>query len=162
MKRILLSFAVAAIFASCNVKPKTALQAIGNIKGTAVYGDSVKNDNVIDLAAMSTAMKNESKLDLKIKGKVAEVCSKKGCWMIMKMDNGEDLRITFKDYKIFVPKTLEGKEVILDGFAYTDTTTIEDQQHYAKDAGKGVAEIAKITTPKKALAFEARGVVVLN
>ena len=162
MKKILLSLSIVFFFACCNVKPKTELQAIANIKGTAVYGDSVKNDNVIDLAAMSTAMKNESKLDLKIKGTVKEVCAKKGCWMTMKLDNGQDLRITFKDYKIFVPKTLVGKEVILDGFAFTDTATIEDQQHYAQDAGKGLAEIAKITTPKKALAFEARGVVVLN
>ncbi|WP_026897300.1 DUF4920 domain-containing protein [Daejeonella oryzae] len=162
MKNILLSLWAAFILTSCSVKPKTELQAISNIKGTAVYGDSVKNDNVIDLAAMRTAMQDESKLDLKIKGVVNEVCEKKGCWMLMKLDNGEDLRITFKDYKIFVPKDLEGKEVILDGFAYTDTASVEDQQHYAKDANKSASEIAKITLPKKELAYEAKGVVVLN
>jgi len=82
--------------------------------------------------------------------------------MIMKLNDGDDMRVTFKDYKIFVPKDLAGKEVILDGFAYADTTSVEDQRHYAEDAGKSAAEIAKITTPKKQLAFEAKGVVVMN
>ena len=80
----------------------------------------------------------------------------------MKLNSGEDMRITFKDYKIFVPKDLIGKEIILDGFAYSDTTSVEDQRHYAEDAGKSKAEIARITKPKKELAFEAKGVVVMN
>ena len=100
--KLLLSLALIAFLASCNVKPKTELQAISNIKGTAVYGDSVKNDNVIGLEAMLTAMKDESQLDMKIKGIVSKVCENKGCWITMKLDNGKELRVTFKDYKIFV------------------------------------------------------------
>ncbi|MEO8794058.1 MAG: DUF4920 domain-containing protein [Daejeonella sp.] len=162
MKQILLPITLLLILSACNTKPKTELQAISNIKGTAVYGDSVKNDNVIDLSAMLTAMKDESQKDFKIKGVVNEVCEKKGCWMTMKLANGENLRVTFKDYKIFVPKTLEGKEVILDGFAYTDTVSVDDQKHFALDAGKNPVEIASIKDPKTELAYEARGVVVLN
>ena len=162
MNRIILSISAIALLAACSTKPKIELQAVENVKGTAVYGDSVKNDSVIELAALSTAMKDESKKDMKIRGLVEEVCQEKGCWMIMKLNNGEDMRVTFKDYKIFVPKDLAGKEVILDGFAYTDSSSIEDLQHYAKDAGKSDAEIARIVSPKKQLSFEAKGVVVMN
>ena len=102
------------------------------------------------------------KKDIKIKGLVKEVCKNKGCWMIMDLGNGNDIRVTFKDYKIFVPKDLTGKEVILDGFAYNDATSIETLRHYAKDGGKSEAEIAAITTPKDQLAYEAKGVVVMN
>ncbi len=161
MKYFILFISAALLLTACNSKPKTKLKAIENLKGI-VYGDSVKNDNVIDMDAMLTAMSKESKLDMKVKGKVNEVCKKEGCWIIMKLSNGEDMRVTFKDHAIYVPQTLQGKEVILDGFAFTDTTSIEDQKHYAKDAGKLPAEIAKITTPKKQLAFEAKGLVVLN
>ena len=162
MKRILPVMLVAALMASCSNQPQTALRATDNIKGTAVYGDSILDANVIGLASVPTAMQDKEKMDMKIRGTVNEVCQKKGCWMIMKLNNGEDMRVTFKDYKIFVPKDLTGKEVILDGFAYADTTSVEDQRHYAEDAGKSPAEIAKITTPKKQLAFEAKGVVVMN
>ncbi|MGB4774683.1 MAG: DUF4920 domain-containing protein [Daejeonella sp.] len=162
MKIKLLLLVAIAFLASCTTKPKTELKAVENIKGTAVYGDSVKNDNVIDLAAIPTAMKNESKMNMKVKGRINEVFTDKSCWMIMKLSNGENMRITFKDYNLFVPKTIKGKEVILDGFAYSDTTSVEDQQHYAQEAGKTDAEIAKITTPKIQLAFQASGLVVLK
>jgi hypothetical protein len=162
MKKIIPFFFAIALLASCNNQPSTELRAVKNIKGLAVYGDSVKDDNVIDLAAISTAMKDETKMDMKIRGKVNEVCAKKGCWMIMKLNNGDDMRVTFKDYKIFVPKDLTGKDVVLDGFVYSDTTSVEKLRHYAEDAGKSAAQIAKITTPKTELAFEAKGVVVMN
>ena len=151
-----------AFLASCNNKPTTVLHAAEYLKGTVVYGDSIQDVNVIDLASVSTAMQDKSKMDMKVRGTVNEVCKKKGCWMIMKLSNGDDMRVTFKDYKIFVPKDLTGKEVILEGFAFTDTTSVEDQRHYAKDGGKSETEIAKITTPKKELSFEAKGVVVIN
>lgn len=162
MKRILLSAVVVAFLAACNSQPKTELHAVENVKGKAIYGDSIVNDNVIQLAAVKTALKNESKVDLKVRGKVEEVCKKKGCWIMMKLDNGEEMRVTFKDYKIFLPKDVVGKEVVLDGFAYRDTTTVEKLQHYAKDGGKSKEEIAAIVDPKIAIAFEAKGVAVMN
>ena len=162
MNKILLSVIALALLAACNNSPKTETQTIENVKGTAVFGDSVKNDQVIELASIQAEMKGESKKDMKIKGVVKEVCQEKGCWMTMTLDNGDEMRVTFKDYKIFVPKDLGGKEVVLDGFAYTDTTSVEKLRHYAKDGGKSEAEIAAITSPKEQLAFEAKGVVVMN
>ncbi len=161
MNKIILTVFAMAILAACNT-PKPETQTIEIVKGTAYFGDSIKNDQVIELASIQTEMKGESKKDMKIKGVVKEVCQEKGCWMTMTLDNGDEMRVTFKDYKIFVPKDLGGKEVILDGFAYTDTTSVEKLRHYAKDGGKSEAEIASITSPKEQLAFEAKGVVVMN
>lgn len=162
MKRLILSIVTASLLAACGSKPQTRLQAIEYVKGTAVYGDSVKNENVIDYQAIPTAMKHEDEMDLKIKGLVSEVCNKKGCWLSMKLENGQEMRVTFKDARISVPANLKGKEVILDGLAYVDTISIEKQKHYAEDAGKAPEDIAKITSPKRELAFQATGLVVLN
>ena len=162
MNRIIILIILQAFLTACNSKPQTELRAIENLKGTAVYGDSISNESFIELAAIQTVMRDQSKKDLKIKGIVEEVCQEKGCWMTMKLDNGEEMRVTFKEYKIFVPKNIKGKEVVLDGFAYNKTEAVKDLQHFAKDAGKTEAEIAKITKPKSQLAFEAKGVVVMN
>lgn len=161
MKKILPLLFLAGALAACNPQTTTELRATDNLKGK-VYGDSIKDANIIDLSAISTAMRDESKMNMTIRGKVNEVCEKKGCWLIMKLSNGDDMRVTFKDYKIFLPKDVTGKEVVLDGFVYSDTTSVEKQRHYAEDAGKSAAEIAKITTPKKELSFEAKGVVVME
>lgn len=161
MKRTLLVSAI-AILSACNSAPDTELHSTENLKSKAVYGDSVLNDNYIEVVAVTTAMKGENKRDMKVRGTVAEVCQEKGCWMTMKIANGEDMRITFKDYKFFVPKDLAGKEVIIDGYAYVDTTSVEQLQHYAKDGGKSEAEIAAIVSPKAEISFEAKGVAVVN
>jgi hypothetical protein len=158
MKKLFISVITLAFFAACTNTPKT----LENVKGIAVYGDSVKNDQVIELANLPKEMADSSKKDIKIKGTVKEVCQSKGCWMLMDLGDGKDIRVTFKDYKIFMPKDLAGKQVVLDGFAYTDTTSVESLRHYAEDAGKSEAEIAAITSPKIQLAYEAKGVVVMK
>lgn len=161
MNKIILSVITLVFFAACN-NTKIETQAIENVQGTAIYGDSIKNDQLIQLASIQSEMNGENKKDMKIKGIVNEVCQEKGCWMTMTLDNGDEMRVTFKDYKIFVPKDLRGKEVVLDGFAYTDTASVEKLRHFAKDGGKTETEIAAITNPKEQLAFEAKGVVVMN
>lgn len=162
MKRTLFSAIVLSILAACSSTATTELHSPENLKAKAVYGDSVLNDNVIQIAAVTTAMRGESKQTMKIRGKVEEVCQEKGCWMTMKMANGDEMRITFKDYKFFVPKDLSGKEVIIDGYAYVDTTSVKQLQHYAKDGGKSEAQIAAIVSPKPEISFEAKGVAVMN
>ncbi len=97
---------------------------------------------------------------IKIEGEVESVCKMKGCWVKLKLDNGETMRVTFKDYGFFVPKDIEGKKMVLQGESKVKETSVDELKHYAKDAGKSDAEIAKITSPKKELTFVATGVLV--
>ena len=73
-----------------------------------------------------------------------------------------DMRVTFKDYAFFMPKDLSGKKVVIDGYAIVETTPVEVLRHYAEDGGKSKAEIDAITEPKRELAFEAAGVLILE
>lgn len=99
---------------------------------------------------------------MKITGKVLEVCSKKGCWMTLEMPNGDPMRVTFKDYAFFMPKNIAGKTVVLLGVAKKHTTSVKMLRHYAEDAKKSTEEIAKITSQKNELTFEANGAVILD
>ena len=70
------------------------------------------------------------------------------------------MRIRFKDYGFFMPKDCSGKEVIFEGKAFYDTTTVEMLKHYAMDGGKSKEEIEKITEPEINLSFLASGVLL--
>ena len=72
------------------------------------------------------------------------------------------MRVTFKDYAFFMPKDLTGKRVVVEGYAYVDETPVDVLRHYAEDAGKSKEEIEKITEPKREVAYEASGVVILD
>ncbi len=126
------------------------------------FGEEVKPGDVKPAAKMEAAMGDKKTVDMKIQGKVVDVCKKKGCWMTLEMPNGDPMRVTFKDYAFFMPMDIVGKKVVLDGLAKKQTISVETLRHYAEDAKKSPEEVAKITDPKKELAFEAKGVVILD
>ncbi len=109
-----------------------------------------------------TSMAISDSLHMQFKTKVKEVCKVKGCWMVVELPEGEQAMVRFKDYGFFMPSDIPVKEVVLNGFAFVEEMSVEDQKHYAKDAGKSTDEIAIISTPKRTFSFEASGVLVPN
>jgi len=152
MKKLILSLGF------CLIAALTFAQT--ELKGQK-FGEAVLPGDVKPVAKMESAMGNKTTADMKIEGKVVDVCKKKGCWMTLEMANGEPMRVTFKDYAFFMPMDIVGKKVVLDGVAKKQTISVETLRHYAEDAKKSPEEVAKITDPKKELAFEAKGVVIL-
>lgn len=127
-----------------------------NVFGTGVTGKTQP------VAKIEKLLGDKTSADMKIRGKVIEVCQSKGCWMTLQMPDGsEPIRVTFKDYAFFMPLDLAGKEVELDGIAKKQIISVETLRHYAEDAHKSEEEIAKIKDPKKEVEFEAKGVVIL-
>ena len=124
------------------------------------HGKKITEKGAIPATELVAKMATKDKLPAKVEGTVESVCQAKGCWMKVKMDNGETMRVTFKDYGFFVPKDIAGKTVVVEGVAEKKTTPVAELRHYAEDAGKSKEEIAKITDPKNELAFVADGVIV--
>ncbi|MCF2487080.1 DUF4920 domain-containing protein [Dyadobacter sp. CY347] len=124
------------------------------------FGKEINENKVIEASALPEKMGDKTEMAAKVSGQVESVCQVKGCWMAVKLDNGETMRVMFKDYAFFVPKDISGKTVIFEGQAQKKTIPVEHLQHYAKDAGQSKEEIEKITEPKEELTFIADGVIV--
>jgi len=88
----------------------------------------------------------------------------KGCWInIVSEDAAKpSMFVKFKDYGFFMPKDIAGKEVIMEGYAFKEVTSVDELRHYAEDEGKSKEEIAAITEPVEELKFMASGVLLLN
>ncbi len=82
--------------------------------------------------------------------------------MNVAMENGDTLFVKMKDYAFFVPDNMKGKEILLNGQAYIETTSVKELKHYAEDAKKPQAEIDAITEPQQKARFTASGIKVLN
>jgi hypothetical protein len=134
--------------------------SIAKAQSTNHFGKEINDEMAIAASALPEKMKDKTEMDAKVSGTVESVCQVKGCWMKVKMDNGETMRVMFKDYAFFVPKDIAGKTVVFEGEAQKKTVPVEHLQHYAKDAGKSKEEIAKITEPQEELTFIADGVIV--
>jgi len=80
--------------------------------------------------------------------------------MTMGYGEGESMHVSFRDYGFFVPKNIDGKDAVIDGTLYMETTSVEDLKHFAEDEGLSEDEIAMITEPETRLTFVADGVIV--
>ena len=122
----------------------------------------IATDAVIakSMAAHYETMQEGDSIHSKLKAKVNKVCQAKGCWMTLDLGDNKEVMVKFKDYGFFVPKDIAGKNVIVNGKAYVKEVSVDEQRHYAEDAGKSAQEIAAITKPKRTYSFEADGVLV--
>ena len=79
--------------------------------------------------------------------------------MILEIGDDEAM-VKFKDYGFFMPKNIAGKSVIVNGKAFVAEVGVDEQRHYAEDAGKPQDEIEAIIDAKRTLSFEADGVLI--
>ena len=156
MKKFFQFLAVACLVSSVAFaqEPKSAAKGV-------TYGEKISKKGAIPVTQLTQKMGANETLTTKISGKVLEVCASKGCWIKLENGTNDPIRVTFKDYAFFMPKDLVGKTVALDGFSKKTVTPVAELKHFAEDAGKSKEEIAKITTPKNEIKYEAKGVLVL-
>lgn len=165
MKKIIAIFALFLTIVSCKNEeklPENQLVEIPEIT-YASFGAEITDDDALPAKRMAEHYKSMSVGDTvnsKMTAKVLEVCQAKGCWMRLELQDGEEVMVKFKDYAFFMPKNIAGKEVIVNGKAFVNEVPVEEQRHYAEDAGQSAEEIAKITQPKKTFSFEADGVLL--
>ena len=128
------------------------------------FGEKIAAAGAIPFDQLAAEMTSSDSLAVKVRGKVEQVCQAKGCWMNIVSDQPGQapMMVRFKDYGFFVPKDIAGREVIIDGFAFRESTSVDELRHYAEDAGKSKEEIEAINTPKEELKFLASGVILVD
>ena len=160
---------VAGVMFSCKNEKKTETEEsnleteiVSEEIAYASFGEKINDDDALSAERMLVHYESMSvgdTINAKMKGTITEVCSKKGCWMKLDMGNDKIVRVTFKDYGFFMPLDASG-EVVVNGKAFVNETSVADLKHYAEDAGDSSEEIAKITAPEVTLSFEADGVLL--
>lgn len=144
------------------------ISSIGSITGCTdkntgqeIYGDSsMTADGAVPVSQIPEMLKDRDSVHIKVEGTIAAVCQKKGCWMEVQLSESENMMVSFKDYDFFVPMNAGWKQVIMEGFAYVDTTSVAQLRHLASDANKSPEEIEAITEPRVSYNFEASGVII--
>jgi hypothetical protein len=159
LKRIFFLFIATTMMFACGA------QSVDNTKKTGKpqsFGAKIKAKGAVGYTDMLTKMATVDSMAIKVRGTVKSVCQKKGCWMnISDGQTSKEMFVQFKDYGFFMPLDITGREVIMQGYAYRDVTSVEDLRHFAEDKGKSKEEIEAITEPKEELKFLASGVLLL-
>lgn len=155
MKKILSLVTVLVISVAVMAQPPK-----GPAKKGMNFGAKTTVEGAIVANELPAALADKTSADVKVKGKVTEVCKAEGCWIRMETANGPML-IKMKDHSFTVPLALNGKTIVADGTAELKETSVEMLKHYAEDAGKSKVEIEAIKEPKKEIILQAKGILVL-
>lgn len=163
MKKLLLSLILAATLAcqSGNEQQQEAatLESFDR-EAWQQYGEEINPEGAVAAGELLEYAASRDSLLVKVKGEVTGSCPVKGCWMKVRLEDGQELRVTFKDYGFFVPKDLDGEAVIFEGYLNRTVTDVETLRHYARDEGASEEEVQGIQAPEEAFTFEAAGVLL--
>ncbi|RQO30309.1 DUF4920 domain-containing protein [Taibaiella sp. KBW10] len=140
----------------------TAQTAIAPAAKGVVYGTKIAEKKVVNTTDFDGKLKGETPVKMQLKGTVTSVCEKRGCWANVDLGNGKTVFVKMKDYAFFLPMDIKGKQVLLSGEAYEETTSVDELRHYAEDAKKSKEEIEAIKEPVKKNRFTAAGITVLD
>lgn len=172
MKRIAIWASALLLVSACKNNTNEGVEkADGQTDSTAVeaavesvenhyFGDSINEEDAVEINSLLALMEGQDSVKVKLSGVVNSSCQKKGCWMKMDMGNGEEMRVSFRDYGFFVPTNLGGEEAVIEGVAYIDTIDVQFLKHLAEDAGKSQEEIDAISEPEISVNFTADGVII--
>lgn len=159
------------LFAAALTGSSLTFAQSGPPEGKALVGDtygslvtSTAESKAITADKLNKQLKKDNKKfeNVSVKGKVTDVCDKKGCWLTIQTEDNSKFFVKMKDYAFFVPTALKGKNVVLDGNAERKVISVNEQKHYAEDAKKPQSEIDAITQPKEEIRFVANGIKVVK
>ncbi|HCF63871.1 MAG TPA: DUF4920 domain-containing protein [Chitinophagaceae bacterium] len=132
----------------------------GKSKKGTVYGANVDKSGAMPANDLTGFMKGKASANVKVQGKVTEVCQAMGCWIKLETADGP-VMVKMKDHAFYVPMALSGKNVVIEGEASVKETSVDMLKHYAEDAGKSKEEIDAIKESQKQMMIMAAGIVVL-
>lgn len=163
MRKIFILCIATAAFSCSQHKPASVAtnEALATASPGTTFGAAVPEAEVLPANQLASAVAGKDSIQATVAAEIVESCQAKGCWMDVKLADGSTMKVTFRDYGFFVPvEDLKGRQVVFTGTALHQQVSVEDQRHYAADAGKSAAEIAAITAAREELRFIADGVIL--
>ena len=108
MKRLLIVAFSALILASCNREPK-------------FYGEEFDTSNAITVNELMNRMETHPEIQTVVTGTISSSCQAEGCWLNLENPGGQEVYVDW-DHKFNLPKRISGETVILNGYAYIDSS----------------------------------------
>ena len=106
----------------------------------AVYGAALPEPTPAPVGIDTIAAKPEPLLGKSgaFSGRIAQVCQKQGCWMVLAGERGEYARVFMHEHSFSVPKDASGEAVVY-GTLSESKVTAEEVAHLKKDGAAAPA-----------------------
>lgn len=119
--------------------------------GSRLFGTALSDRAVTPLAEISASPDAYADQVVRTTGTVAAVCQAMGCWMELRADGVEPVRVPMAGHSFFLPRDVAGREAEIEGRVALRTLSPEARAHLE---GEGAMATAS------ALSIDATGVVI--
>lgn len=126
-----------------------------------LYGKAY--DGTLTIMSFSDLMSNPQDLDGKVvlvKGSVADVCQKMGCWMTIS-DGTNTVRV-ITQHEFLLPKDIAGREAVVAGQFNITELSEEAARHYNDESKNPAVKTEDIKGSQKGFEIQATGIKILN
>ncbi len=158
MRNLIILLVMVFLLGACKQQQKS--EELITVDGLEYFGEEISNEGAINSADFFNQFIKGDSIEMKVIGKINEVCKKKGCWMSMSIGSEDEMMVRFKDYGFFVPLNADGRMATVEGWAFKEVRSVEELKHYAFDAGDSDEEITAITESEVSYTFIAKGVII--
>jgi hypothetical protein len=134
------------------------------LAGYAQFGAPHAGQSVLTISQAIEQLNANPGKPVTVEATVDEVCAKRGCWMLIE-DGAHHVRVRFTASEqctdgFLVPRNASGHKAVVSGVLKHDVITQDMARHYAEDAGKSPAEIARIVGDQPAVTMIATSVMI--
>ncbi len=85
----------------------SAIAAVAHAGDAKQYGQAIPAGEAVPISAAVAAHERYAGKSQRFSGRIAEVCQKEGCWLVLE-DDGQSARVMMRDHKFVVPKDATG------------------------------------------------------
>ncbi len=134
---------VSALLIGCGANSEPEVAAAPEVKapeaapaaGPEHFGAPFAVTESIQAAALLDDPAAQVGKTIKVEGRVADVCQKAGCWMVIS-DENRTMRVLMKDHEFSVAKDGTGAWATIEGTVVEKANDKAEAEHYASEAAK--------------------------
>ncbi|MCG7534224.1 DUF4920 domain-containing protein [Pseudoalteromonas sp. OOF1S-7] len=94
------------------------------------FGGGADKTNVIDASTLLAKADQYHQTQVTVKGVVTKVCKKRGCWMTLDVEKGEQITVKVRDGDMVFPMSAVGKTALATGQFEVFELSLEKSRRY--------------------------------
>lgn len=110
------------------------------------YGQELSIENQTEISQILETPEEYEGQKVQVKGQVTGVCKKMGCWIELKDDQNNKMKVKVNDGEIVFPKEAIGKDAVVEGVVYAVEMKSDDSSE--KNCAKMNNDVESMTKEK--------------
>ncbi|MBO6934990.1 MAG: DUF4920 domain-containing protein [Deltaproteobacteria bacterium] len=114
-------------------------------EGPTSYGDPLTDRDVVALATIVGDPSAYAGQTVKTEGEIAAVCQQMGCWMEMRAEGVQPIRVPMAGHSFFLPKDVSGRHATIEGEVAIRELSADEREHLESEGALATAQTLQIS-----------------